>query len=180
LPIAELEKLINQGLFNEALDFISKIDIIDNKLKLLKVEIYRELGEYQQAIDLVQTILQDNNIDDNIRAGSFVELAYLNYRLENFEEVSNLLRKSDQIIDKMDQNNKIPLKFKFHCVQGNNFWKLSQLEFALKSYKESLKLADEVDNGIFQAQALNSIGNIKLQMGKYSDAISFYMKCITI
>ena len=90
MSIAELEILINQGLYNEALDFISKIEIIDNKLKLLKVEVYRELGKYQQAIELVQSILSDKNTDDNIRAGSLIELAYLNYRLENFEEVSNL------------------------------------------------------------------------------------------
>lgn len=178
LQFAKLVKLINQGLYDEALDFSSKFETTDGKLIILTAEIYRELGEYQKAIELVQSVLTDN--DDSIRAGALVELAYLNYRLENFDEVSKLLDQSDLMIEKIEQSERIPLKFKYHCVKGNYYWKLSQLEFALKSYKESLKLADQSKNKIFQAQALNSIGNINLQMGKYNEAISFYMRCITI
>lgn len=178
MQFAKLVKLINQGLYDEALDFSSKFETTDGKLIILTVEIYRELGEYQKAIELIQSVLTDN--DDSIRAGALVELAYLNYRLENFDEVSKLLDQSDLMIEKIEQSERIPLKFKYHCVKGNYYWKLSQLELALKSYKESLKLADQSKNKIFQAQALNSIGNINLQMGKYNEAISFYMRCITI
>ncbi len=180
LSNAELEKLINQGLYNEALDFVSKIDNIDSKLKLLKVEIFRELGEYQHAIELVQSILSDKSTEENIRAGALVELAYLNYRLENFDEVSKLLIQSDLIIENIGLENYFPLKFKYHCVQGNNYWKLSKLEFALRSYKESLRLAENTQNDIFRAQALNAIGNINQQMGKFNEAISFYLRCISI
>ena len=190
--IIQVEILVSEGKYSTALD---ELDIIDTTSKLqpsenilckiIKGEILLKLGEYEQAIQKSDEIIQNYKYQGNslymvdayaIKTNALINLnrAYDAFKVLN-ESVSLLKSLSGEKIADLNER-----KATIFLLRGKLFEKKDELKKSLDYFLQSLSLFRELDIKPKIAEALNATACIYFRTGDVIRAQLIYQQSLDI
>ncbi len=180
---------LKQGYQDEILSIFEEIssarigDEGSYELKFLAGMAHMQIGNWTQSLDLFTaslTISRDLN-DPRKVARTLKQLGALQYHRGNLDEAHALLSEAlDLVPDHIHDKDHDLLRSEIDNALGVIFWKLGQIEKAVKAYNEDLSISRQNNNHEGIVRALNNLGIIMSQQGDYDDALQYYAEGIEL
>ncbi|MFW9825527.1 MAG: tetratricopeptide repeat protein [Candidatus Thorarchaeota archaeon] len=192
------QQVLLQGDIEDASDFVEKLEKVktlsqEEKLncQLLKAEIYRELGKYDESFKIAELVLHEaknvGNIFLTVRAvhirwesqihlGVFLENEERHVSLINY--IENLIKSVKQIpLNAIEKSKAILYEMKGYAYQAKGHYDL-----ALENFKKSLEVIERYEYfpGAAKAVILYKIGANYFQRGELELSFEFLNKCLEL
>ncbi|HUU77923.1 MAG TPA: tetratricopeptide repeat protein [candidate division Zixibacteria bacterium] len=190
--IIQLEHLIAEGKYERALDDIDVFETTSRldsaallSMKIYKAKLLNKIGEFQQGLTLIESILADYRYLESaapIYDALLIKTSLL-LSLNNIEEGSTILNKASDILKELKNLKSADLvirKANYHFVKGEIFEKQEDLKSALNEYLQSLSLNRELDEKPGIAEASSAAARIYFKTGDVIRSQLIYQQSLDI
>jgi len=183
--VSEIEKLVYKGLFDKAIDTISKKitnrDLtIDEKLRLLILNsnvTYRQ-GRYKDSLVLAEEALEkcQKYNDPLLETDALIEVASSLYRLGRFDESLAIVERGEEILQKHADVETLPGNSRMGGLINTKayiYLYTGQIDQALKFYLKHIPILEKNANKEHIATALINMGLINKAKGNLKRALIY-------
>ncbi len=189
--ITEIRDLIRNGKFDNALSIIEENENQTNiriaerfKFQLLRIEVYNEIGRYDEALKLSENILNNSQkLEDSLQMlDAVTSKAKSLSHLGEFGKSLAYIKLGERIIDKLkdvDTNQLFSRKAILSYSKGQILEEEEDLKTALDNYLRSLSLRREIDDKSGLLLSNNSIARIYFKMGDVTRALLIFQQCLS-
>jgi CHAT domain-containing protein len=142
--------------------------------------VLNDLGDMQKAKTISEEILKyerQPGVDRHNLSATINNLAYVYYRLEDYNRAAQLYQEAFEI---GDAENYGDVRSATQIGLGDSFHMLNEEPKALTHYERGLALAREIGNTVFQGDALWGIGTIYQNTGEKEKARQFYQRALVL
>jgi len=142
--------------------------------------VLNDLGDMQKAKTIYEEILKyerQPGFDKHNLSATINNLAYVYYRLEDYNRAAQLYQEAFEI---GDAENYGDVRSATQIGLGDSFHMLNEEPKALTHYERGLAQAREIGNTVFQGDALWGIGTVYQNTGEKEKARQFYERALVL
>ncbi|MCF2138860.1 MAG: tetratricopeptide repeat protein [Candidatus Lokiarchaeota archaeon] len=193
--LRNIEKLIQQEKIDDAKVNLKIIEenyhkefknpIVDIQIKLLNARIYEQIGNYSEALVIVENQLKNEKISNSsfLHVQALILKATILNKLRKNTQGLNIIENAETILDSIKDNEQTSiaqLKGKIANLKGDFLLKQGELEKARKCFLKSLKISEEFKDYPLVSLNLNNIGVTWGYSGELDKALDYYKKNVEL
>ena len=186
MKTSEVERLIYEGRFDDALSSVKALEkredlTADDRLtcQLLKSRIQIKVGDYEDGLMLTEKALTESQ---GLRkplqeVDALIAMAEASWHLGKYDKSLETIERGEQALTTLAGEPLAALaqrKAFLIYLRGRICWRKGELDRALKYYRQSLAVQEEIGKKQEIALTLNNIGTVFWQKGDLDQALDFY------
>ncbi|MFX0116730.1 MAG: tetratricopeptide repeat protein [Candidatus Hodarchaeota archaeon] len=185
MGLPEIEKMIQQGDFNHALEAVEELGT-EERLDglILKGRILHRKGELNDALKAAEEALRESRTNGTELQilHALISCGYIYENLNFWEQLSEAIQEGEKLLSNLEQEDKIAIKHIRHIkgslylLKGDLYWASGQSTEVLEHFEKSLAIREELGNSQEIAETLTEIGCCHLNATNKLDSALDYLQ----
>ncbi len=187
-----IEQLISTGNFNEALEVVKTIEIMENISPtdqliyyLLKSNIMNNLSHFEEGLKLAEVAYKDGQRlrKRHLRVDALITMIDSLRGIGKYNESLEVIVQGEKELDELAQEQPLMVmqrKPTILLMKGSIYWRKGELDQAFKYCQQSLTLYEKIGNQRLIADALSNLGIISRDKGDLDQALIYCQRSLAL